>query len=56
MSAQHKNLEIVSKPDVKTKFMRSDELFGRDKVILIQHGENIYRLMKTRNGKLILNK
>jgi len=34
----------------------SEELFGQERVIYIQHGESVYRLMKTRSGKLILNK
>jgi len=36
--------------------IRSDELFGSDKELLILHGTEIYRLRRTRNGKLILCK
>lgn len=34
----------------------SDELFRGEKEIMITHGDKIYRLRKTRNGKLILQK
>jgi hemin uptake protein HemP len=47
---------MISKSDAEAKFVSSDELFGKDKVVYIQHGESVYRLVKTRNGKLILNK
>ena len=53
---QSKDSEMILKSDAKTKFISSDELFGKDKVVYIQHGESVYRLMRTRNGKLILNK
>ncbi len=34
----------------------SDELFRGEKEIMITHGDQIYRLRQTRNGKLILQK
>jgi len=34
----------------------SRAIFGTRAEILIQHGDQIYRLRKTRHGKLILNK
>jgi hemin uptake protein HemP len=34
----------------------SEELFGQRREILIKHGDEIYRLRCTRQGKLILNK
>ncbi|UCD48596.1 MAG: hemin uptake protein HemP [Phycisphaerales bacterium] len=34
----------------------SQQIFGTRAEILIQHGDQIYRLRKTRRGKLILNK
>lgn len=40
----------------KEKVFLSTELFGREKQILIKHGEVLYRLLITRQGKLILNK
>lgn len=38
------------------KVISSETLLGMSKVLYIQHGEELYRLSKTRNGKLILNK
>lgn len=39
------------------KVISSRDLFGEDRtVVYIQHQENLYRLLKTRSGKLILNK
>ena len=38
------------------KIMRSKDLFGDEKVVLIEHESAVYRLMITRQGKLILNK
>ena len=34
----------------------SQELFGVEREVLITHGDDVYRLRKTRNGKLILHK
>ena len=34
----------------------SRQLFGGAKVVLIEHAGQIYRLLITRQGKLILNK
>ena len=36
--------------------VRSRELFGEEKLVLIEHEGAVYRLMITRQGKLILNK
>ena len=36
--------------------MESEELLQGSRELLIRHGENIYRLRLTRNGKLILQK
>ena len=38
------------------KALRSQELFGDEKLVLIEHENTVYRLMITRQGKLILNK
>ena len=35
---------------------RSEELFRDQREVLIRHGEELYRLRITRQGKLILNK
>lgn|GEM_PF-1059583 len=36
--------------------IESNNLFGESKEIFIRHGEEMYRLTITRNGKLILQK
>lgn len=36
--------------------IESTNLFGETKEIFIRHGEQLYRLTITRNGKLILQK
>ena len=41
---------------LELKVVSSKDLFGEDKRILIEHGDMFYRLMITRQGKLILNK
>ena len=38
------------------RVFESKELFGEGKLILIRHEDSFYRLMITRQGKLILNK
>jgi hemin uptake protein HemP len=40
----------------RPKVVRSEDLFGKEKIILIQHRDILYRLIITRNEKLILNK
>jgi hemin uptake protein HemP len=35
---------------------RSEELFGAGSEVCIQHGEAVYRLRRTAQGKLILTK
>ncbi len=44
------------RPEEKSKIIPSSEIFGGEKLVLIRHGEMSYRLMITRQGKLILNK
>jgi len=39
-----------------TSCLDSQAIFGTRIEILIRHGDQIYRLRKTRHGKLILNK
>ena len=38
------------------KIVSSQALMGESRILYIQHGEELYRLSKTKNGKLILNK
>ena len=39
-----------------SKVLSSKELFGNEKLVLIEHEGGMYRLMVTKQGKLILNK
>ena len=36
--------------------IRSEDIFGTKKMVLIQHKNDLYRLMITKQGKLILTK
>lgn len=36
--------------------VRSEDLFGDDKLVLIRHADAVYTLRRTNNGKLILTK
>ena len=47
--------DAVSWPDPK-KRMRSEDIFGDAREVLILHGTSEYRLQITKAGKLILNK
>ena len=40
----------------RTRTIRSEELFAGSRVVLIQHADECYRLMITRNNRLILQK
>ncbi len=40
----------------KRKIYRSEDLFGNEREIVIEHGDAQYRLQITKAGKLILNK
>jgi hemin uptake protein HemP len=40
----------------KMRTWRSEDLFQKEDEVLIVHGEQVYRLRRTRNGKLILCK
>ncbi len=55
----------VSTPDVRhsqssvkrtVREIASSELLGGDTELVIRHGDELYRLKLTRNGKLILQK
>jgi hemin uptake protein HemP len=39
-----------------TRVLRSEELFAGARVVMIQHADELYRLMITRNNRLILQK
>jgi hemin uptake protein HemP len=36
--------------------VRSEELFGNARIVLIRHADTVYTLRRTSNGKLILTK
>ncbi len=38
------------------RVVSSETLLGGDREVLIRHGADVYRLIRTRNGKLLLNK
>ena len=53
----NKESSLESQPLGKTKrTIRSQDLFGCEREVLILHGEAEYRLQITKAGKLILNK
>lgn len=48
--------EPLKKPIPQMRIWKSEELFGEDREILIQHRQDYYRLRMTQSGKLVLNK
>ena len=42
--------------EIQAKVIRSEDLFEGRRQVLIAHGTEIYRLLHTKNGKLILQK
>jgi hemin uptake protein HemP len=42
--------------DAPRRVWTTEELLGREREVLIQHGEDVYRLRITRHGRLILYK
>jgi hemin uptake protein HemP len=42
--------------DLQAKIHRSEDLFEGRRQVLIAHGTEVYRLLHTKNGKLILQK
>ncbi|MBI4433080.1 MAG: hemin uptake protein HemP [Candidatus Omnitrophica bacterium] len=48
--------DLKEKGEKDKAVFSTEELFGKKKEILIRHGEALYRLLITRQGKLILNK
>ncbi|MGE5195434.1 MAG: hemin uptake protein HemP [Deltaproteobacteria bacterium] len=48
---------ITDRPETRAPVVvRSEDLLGGQREILIIHGQEVYRLRLTRNGKLILMK
>ncbi len=58
-SSEHRDLlpdavkGILKKADL---ILHSEDLFGKNGLILIQHGNDWYQLKKTKHNRLILNK
>lgn len=45
-----------STAEIQAKVIRSEDLFEGRRQVLTAHGTEIYRLLHTKNGKLILQK
>jgi hemin uptake protein HemP len=43
-------------PADPTRVIRSEEIFAGERVVMIQHADERYRLLITRNDRLILQK
>jgi hemin uptake protein HemP len=43
-------------PEPERRVWTTDQLLGQEREVLIQHGDDVYRLRITRHGKLILYK
>ena len=50
------NLAAAASTRDSARVVRSEELFAGDRVVLIQHAGEQYRLLITRNDRLILQK
>ena len=48
--------EMGKHPLLHRRVIRSEDLFEKDREVMILHGESYYRLQITKAGKLILNK
>ena len=53
---QSETKEKIEIRPAERKVLRSEELFGTSREIMIRHNGQEYRLQVTRNGKLILIK
>lgn len=55
--AEASEVQAAQKVPVATpRVISSADIFRGEREVLIQHGEEVYRLRLTRNGKLILHK
>ena len=54
--AQAKREVAIVSPAGNRRLLEADELFAGEQEILIRNGDDIYRLRRTRLGKLILCK
>ncbi|HNY80697.1 MAG: hemin uptake protein HemP [Sedimentisphaerales bacterium] len=48
--------EVLSRNQISANCIDSQAILGDRDEVLIRHGDQVYRLRKTRHGKLILNK
>ncbi|HPC95347.1 MAG TPA: hemin uptake protein HemP [Sedimentisphaerales bacterium] len=51
-----KQTEVLSRNQISADCIDSQTILGKRDEVLIRHGDQVYRLRKTRSGKLILNK
>jgi hemin uptake protein HemP len=56
MLSENEELNENALREIGERSISSKWLFGEAKVVKIEHGNFVYRLMITRQGKLILNK
>lgn len=56
MQENEQNVTTDHASDQQAKILRSEDLFEGRRQIFIAHGTEIYRLLHTKNGKLILQK
>ena len=56
MEDNEQNMTTDHASDQQAKILRSEDLFEGRRQIFIAHGTEIYRLLHTKNGKLILQK
>ena len=57
MPEEHKQEGVVKNTiEMQTMVIRSEDLFKGSRQVLISHGSETYRLLHTKNGKLILQK
>ncbi len=57
MPEEHKQESGVKNTiEMQTMVIRSEDLFKGSRQVLISHGSETYRLLHTKNGKLILQK
>jgi hemin uptake protein HemP len=53
---QEKRAIDVDSHSTQAPVVDSDSLFGGRNEVIVRHGELLYRLRITRNGKLVMNK
>ena len=55
-SAEAQSDEPLAELYADARVVDADDLFAGEQEVFIRHGDELYRLRKTRHGKLILNK